>query len=88
MSNLESALYLWAKDCDINKALIDDWISETITKIANQGGQSVASTTANGISVNFMGGSTLLEWFTSLMNVKNRLNTVSTIRNKTVLAFR
>lgn len=86
---LSQSLYLYASTCQENRDKLQDWFNDAIIKIAQGEGKTIASTTANGVSVTFMSnGLTLEDWANTLAEVIQRLNNPTKLRNKSVQIFR
>lgn len=50
---LARTLYRWAKCNTERQAQLEDWLDAALTAIASGNGNSVISTTANGVTVSF-----------------------------------
>lgn len=87
--NLSRVLYLWAKNCDERKEQLQIWLDDAIVKCAQNGGQTIASSTANGLAVTFMNNSlTLVEWATALSTAIEIINHPKLGNNKAIQIFR
>lgn len=64
---LSKILYLWARACPERREQLQEWLDIAVTKCATGQGATLASSTANGISVTFMSDSmTIVEWMSEL----------------------
>lgn len=60
------ALYLWAKGDEFRAEQLRDWRDEALLSIAAGKGKELQSSSANGMSMTFATGSTVLQWFEAL----------------------
>ena len=82
-STLARTLYKWAKNNPVNQDLLEQWQTAAITQIAAGNGQSVQSTSANGVSVSFQtGGMSVSDWFNTLTLALDFLNSPQSARTK------
>jgi hypothetical protein len=86
---LDKSLYLWGKNCPERLEQLRTWLDATIIKCASGEGKTVASTTANGISVAFMSSSlTVEEWIAALTSAIRMLENPGVSTRKTIQVFR
>lgn len=82
-------MYLWAKNDTEKQQLLEDWFDEAVTKCAQNMGQDLASTSANGVSVSFMSSSmTIEQWLMALSGAIEAIKNPTTLRRKAVQVFR
>lgn len=86
---LSVILYNYAK-CDGEKmALLKEWLDEAIMAMAQNRGQDLASTSANGISVAFMSNSlSIVDWLGALSEAIEMINNPNKSQRKAVQVFR
>jgi hypothetical protein len=64
---LARTLYRWARNDTDKTAQLETWLDAAISAVATGNGASMASATANGVSVNLMSGSlTVSAWAATL----------------------
>lgn len=88
--DISKSLALWANRCLAErKDLLNQWLDEAILAAVNSGGQSVASTSTNGVAITFAtNGMTLDEWIAALTNALAILENPQTIQRKAIQIFR
>jgi hypothetical protein len=86
--SLGRSLYIWAKSCAGRQDQLQEWLDTAIMKAASGQGKTVASTTANGVSVSFMTNSlTIDEWIAALIEAIGLIENPITNR-KAIQIFR
>lgn len=60
--NFARTLYIWAKKKDNGLCILEDWLDEAITAIAEGKGSQIVSTTANGLSVSMSQNMNYMQW--------------------------
>lgn len=86
---ISRTLYIWAKDCDQRQMQLSEWLDTAIENLADQGGQSLANTSANGVMVSFMSnGMTLTSWINALSRAIQMIDNPKLASTRTISVFR
>jgi hypothetical protein len=85
--DLAKTLFRWARNDSDKTASLEQMLDDAVAKIASGSGASMASATANGVSVNLMSGSlTVSAWAATLSHALALLENppVSVVRARIV----